>query len=159
MKNIKIYVDLDGVLCNFKKAYEALDMPNTPRKFRIVVSNLKIFENLEWMENGKKLLTKLGSLGASIEILTSRGTLNDIIGKEAIRQKNIWLDKNNINYPRNFVKIGLDKRNYSMKNTYLIDDTPGVVNNFNLGQGTAILYDDSKYLEFIIDLARKIHDL
>ena len=146
---MKIFVDMDGVLCNFKKVYETVDMPNTPRKFRTVVSHLRIFENLEWMENGKQLLSRLDSLGADIEILTSRGTHHDGIGEEAIRQKNIWLDKHGINYPRNFVKIGVDKRNYSHENTYLIDDTPKVVDSFNLGQGTALLYDDSKHSEFM----------
>lgn len=146
---MKIYVDLDGVLCNFKKVYETVDIPNTPRKFRTVVSHLKIFENLEWMENGKELLDRLGRTGADIEILTSRGTHDDVIGQEAIRQKNVWLDKHGINYPRNFVKAGIDKRNYSHENTYLIDDTPKVVDSFNLGYGTAMLYDDSKHSEFM----------
>ena len=146
---MKIFVDMDGVLCNFKKVYETVDMPNTPRKFRTVVSHLRIFENLEWMENGKQLLSRLDSLGVNIEILTSRGTHDDAIGEEAIRQKHVWLDKHGINYPRNFVKIGVDKRNFSFENTYLIDDTPKVVDSFNLGQGTAMLYDDSKHSEFM----------
>lgn len=141
---------MDGVLCNFKKVYETVDMPNTPRKFRTVVSHLRLFENLEWMENGKELLRRLEALpSANIEILTSRGTHDDIIGEEAIRQKHVWLDKHRIDYPRNFVKIGVDKRNYSLENTYLIDDTPKVVDSFNLGLGTAMLYDDSKHSEFM----------
>jgi hypothetical protein len=47
------------------------------------------------------------------------------------------------------VKIGIDKRDYSRENTYLIDDTPKVVDSFNLGQGTAMLYDDFRHSEFM----------
>ena len=156
---MKIFVDMDGVLCNFKKVYETVDMPNTPRKFRTVVSHLRIFENLEWMENGKELLARLHHLGHPIEILSSRGTHDDNIGEEAIRQKNIWLDKHGINYPRNFVKIGVDKRNFSYENTYLIDDTLKVVDSFNLGQGTAMLYDDSKHSEFMQNFEKRVWQL
>ena len=150
---------MDGVLCNFKKVYETVDMPNTPRKFRTVVSHLRIFENLEWMENGKQLLSRLDSLGVNIEILSSRGTHDDSIGEEVIRQKNIWLDKHGINYPRNFVKIGIDKRNYSHENTYLIDDTPKVVDSFNLGVGKAFLYNDTEHSEFMKNFAVHIWPL
>lgn len=158
---MKIFVDMDGVLCNFKKVYETIDMPNTPRKFRTVVSHLKIFENLEWMENGKELLGRLDAMADcnSIEILSSRGTHDDAIGEEAIRQKNVWLDKHGINYPRNFVKIGIDKRNYSRENTYLIDDTPKVVDSFNLGLGKAMLYDDSKHSEFMQNFEMRVWQL
>lgn len=136
---------MDGVICNFQKVYQSVDLPNTPKKFRHCVAHLKIFENLEWMPNGRKLLEFLETLGAEIEILSSRGTHDDAIGEEGIRQKELWLFKNGITYKKNFVKIGIDKRNYSRQGTILIDDTAKVVDSFNSGAGVALLYDDDKY--------------
>ncbi len=144
---MKIYLDLDGCVCNFKKAYDSTDLPNTPKKFKQCVSHLKIFENLEWMENGKHLINFLKSFNVPIEILTSRGTMDDVLGNEAIRQKNIWLDRNELYFPRNFVKIGIMKKDYSKPGTILIDDTLRVVEAFNSGSGKAILYNDSLYSE------------
>ena len=147
MKINKIYLDLDGCVCNFKKAYECVEMANTPRKFRTCVTHLRIFENLEWMPNGKNLVDLLKSTGVPVEILTSRGTHDNAVGEEAIRQKNLWLDNNGIEFPRNFVKIGIDKRNYSAHGSLLIDDTPKVIEAFSSGLGQGILYEDHKFQE------------
>lgn len=156
----KIYLDLDGVVCNFAKAYEAVDMPNTPRKFRTCVTHLRIFENLEFMPHGKEVLERVLLLGVDeIEILTSRGTHDDPTGEEAIRQKNLWLDKHGITFPRNFVKIGIDKRNYSTHGSILIDDTPKVVESFNQGAGKSFLYEDSKFSEYFQKLEMHIWQL
>ena len=145
---------MDGVLCNFQKVYHSVNLPNTPKKFRHCVAHLKIFENLEWMPSGRKLLEFLDTLGVEIQILSSRGTHDDVIGGEGIRQKELWLDKNGITYKRNFVKIGIDKRNYSNKGTILIDDTPKVVESFNSGAGIALLYEDAKFKEMKIELLK-----
>jgi 5'(3')-deoxyribonucleotidase len=154
----KLYLDLDGCICNFAKAYEAVDMLNAPRKFRTCVTHLRIFENLEFMPHGKELLERVSSLGP-VEILTSRGTHDNEVGEEAIRQKNLWLDKHGIHFPRNFVKIGIDKRNYSTHGSILIDDTPKVVETFNLGAGKAFLYEDSKFSEYMQKLEMHIWQL
>ena len=155
----KIYLDLDGVVCNFAMAYEAVDMPNTPRKFRTCVTHLRIFENLEFMPHGKEVLERIQLLDMPVEILTSRGTHDDVVGEEGIRQKNLWLDKHGITFPRNFVKIGIDKRNYSTQGAILIDDTPKVVESFNQGAGKSFLYEDSKFSEYFQKLEMHIWQL
>jgi hypothetical protein len=155
----KIYLDMDGVVCNFMKAYSTIDLPDTPRKFRHAVSHLRIFENLEWMPNGKELVQRLIELDIPVEILSSRGTHDDSVGEEGIRQKNLWLDREGITFPRNFVRVGEEKRNYSTQGTLLIDDTPKVIDSFNLGQGHAFLYEDSKFSEYMQKLEMHIWQL
>lgn len=146
-KITKILLDMDGVKCDFMKAYDAIQMPNSYKKFRLSVMHLRIFETLEWMPNGRALTQFLDTLEIPIELLTSRGSRDDILGNEAIRQKNVWLDKHNIQYPRNFARTGLEKVKHSLPGTLLIDDTPKVVASFRTGQGKAILYEDSKFEE------------
>ena len=57
---ITLYLDMDGVLCNFDKAYRAFDPKKEDRKkFRESVMTYKIFEDLEaWHGECRLNLTK-----------------------------------------------------------------------------------------------------
>ena len=47
---ITLYLDMDGVLCNFDKAYRQFDPEQSDRKrFRYAVLDHQIFEDLEFI--------------------------------------------------------------------------------------------------------------
>jgi hypothetical protein len=80
---------MDGVLCNFDKAYRSLRTHATDgKRFRSAVMDYKIFEDLEFMPDTQELLNYVTKLDLiTIEILTSMGTFETDQGNEAKRQK------------------------------------------------------------------------
>ena len=151
---ITLYLDMDGVLCNFDKAYRSLRTHATDgKRFRAAVMEYKIFEELEFMPDTQELLnyvTKLESI--NIEILTSMGTFEVDQGNEAKIQKQKWLDKWNIPYKANFVRSKEEKSKYAHDRAILVDDSPGCINPFNLKGGHGILHTRSS------DTIQQIHD-
>jgi hypothetical protein len=145
---------MDGVLCNFDKAYRSLRTHATDgKRFRAAVMEYKIFEELEFMPDTQELLnyvTKLESI--NIEILTSMGTFEVDQGNEAKLQKQKWLDKWNIPYKANFVRSKEEKSKYAHDRAILVDDSPGCINPFNLKGGHGILHTRSS------DTIQQIHD-
>jgi hypothetical protein len=145
---------MDGVLCNFDKAYRSLRTHATDgKRFRSAVMEYKIFEDLEFMPDTQELLnyvTKLDSI--TIEILTSMGTFEIDQGNEAKRQKQKWLDKWNIPYKANFVRSKEEKAKYAHDRAILVDDSPGCINPFNVKSGHGILHTKSS------DTIQQIHD-
>jgi len=151
---ITLYLDMDGVLCNFDKAYRSLRTHATDgKRFRAAVMEYKIFEELEFMPDTQELLnyvTKLESI--NIEILTSMGTFEVDQGNEAKIQKQKWLDKWNIPYKANFVRSKEEKSKYAHDRAILVDDSPGCINPFNIKGGHGILHTRSS------DTIQQIHD-
>jgi hypothetical protein len=145
---------MDGVLCNFDKAYRSLRTHATDgKRFRSAVMDYKIFEDLEFMPDTQELLkyvTKLDSI--QIEILTSMGTFEADQGNEAKRQKQKWLDKWNIPYKANFVRSKEEKAKYAHDRAILVDDSPGCINPFVVKGGHGILHTKSS------DTIQQIHD-
>jgi hypothetical protein len=145
---------MDGVLCNFDKAYRSLRTHATDgKRFRAAVMEYKIFEELEFMPDTQELLnyvTKLESI--NIEILTSMGTFEVDQGNEAKIQKQKWLDKWNIPYKANFVRSKEEKSKYAHDRAILVDDSPGCINPFNIKGGHGILHTRSS------DTIQQIHD-
>jgi hypothetical protein len=146
---------MDGVLCNFDKAYRAIDPENFDRKrFRYAVMDYHIFEDLEFMPDAQELLNYVCKLeGINIEILTSMGTFDDHQGFEAKRQKHVWLDKWNIPYKANFVRCKEEKAQYANENTILVDDSIGCIIPFSAKGGHGILHTKSS------DSIQQIHDI
>jgi phosphoglycolate phosphatase-like HAD superfamily hydrolase len=151
---ITLYLDMDGVLCNFDKAYRSLRTHATDgKRFRAAVMDYHIFEDLEFMPDTQELLnyvTKLDSI--TIEILTSMGTFETDQGNEAKRQKQKWLDKWNIPYKANFVRSKEEKAKYAHDRAILVDDSPGCINPFSGKGGHGILHTKSS------DTIQQIHD-
>ena len=75
MKNITLYLDMDGVLADFHKEYLKHDPDKSDRKkFRSAVMEHNIFEKLDFMPDTQELLNHVSKLqGVTIEILTSMG--------------------------------------------------------------------------------------
>ena len=139
---ITLYLDMDGVLCNFDKAYRQLDPEKADRKkFREAVFIHKIFEDLEFMPDAQILLNYVSTLeDINIEMLTSMGTFDPQQGNEAQRQKLVWLNKNNIPYKPNFVRSKEEKSKYAHEKSILVDDSVGCVKPFLASGGHGILH-------------------
>jgi hypothetical protein len=152
---ITLFLDMDGVLCNFDKAYRAIDPDKADRKkFRDAVFIHKIFEDLEFMSDAHELLDFVAKLqDIKIEILTSMGTYDELQGHEAKTQKLYWLHKHNIPYKANFVRAKQEKANFAHENAILVDDSIGCINPFNVKGGHGILHTKSS------DTIQQIHDV
>ena len=78
---IKLYLDMDGVLADFNKAYNRLrtGAPDNHERFRDAVMIYKIFEDLDFMPDTQQLLNHVSRLkDIDVQILTSMGTFDDI---------------------------------------------------------------------------------
>mgnify|MGYP003351665052 CR=1 FL=1 len=108
---IKLYLDMDGVLADFNKAFATIKTHEEDRiRFRDAVMKYQIFEDLDFMPDTQELLNHVSRLHTvSIEILTSMGTFNPEQGEQAKMQKLHWLNKHNIPYKANFVRTKTEK--------------------------------------------------
>ncbi len=148
MKVTKIYLDMDGVLCNFEKRYFDLfnETPGSSRDRKEFSQNWTNFimgdnfEKLELFPGALELLAYVRDTGIDIEILTSSGgqKYHDLVAK----QKDVWLKKQGIAYKRNVVPGRKVKSEYAAKDVILIDDTPDVIEGFNRAGGIGILHKD-----------------
>ena len=155
MKNITLYLDMDGVLADFNKEYLKHDPDKSDRKkFRASVMEHKIFEKLEYMPDAQELLNHVARLahsGLHVEILTSMGTHDPIQGKEAAAQKTVWLKAHGIPYKPNFVRSKKEKSEYATPTSILVDDSPGCISPFIEKGGHGILHHNSSETIRILD--------
>ena len=153
MDRITLYLDMDGVLTNFEKAYHAMwdEFEFDRERFTHAVLARKIFENLEWMPNGERFISGIRILESmypqlNIEMLTSTGTQRTEQKLAAIEQKTNWLNANDITWKPNFVCSKSEKSQYAIEGlTILVDDSDGCVTPFIEKGGTAFLHKDYDY--------------
>mgnify|MGYP000727930745 CR=1 FL=1 len=148
-----LYCDMDGVLCNFDKAYKALrtGAEDNPKRFRAAVMDFHIFKDLEMMPDTTELLNHVSKLNVKIEILTSTGTHDPFQGNEAKYQKHHWLDSHNIPYKANFVNSKQEKAKYATPTSILIDDSVGCIDPFNAAGGHGILHHKASETIRVLD--------
>ena len=161
---ITLYLDMDGVLCNFDKAYRVYDPEkNDRKKFRSSVMDGKIFENLEFMPNGRNVLDFVDTFrdrhNVKIEILTSMGTFDKEQGAEAKRQKLVWLEKQGITYPANFSRSKDEKALYAHQYAILFDDSIGCIEPFIQKGGHGIHHSDEEFKLSLFNFTRKVCEL
>jgi len=153
MKIEKIYLDMDGVLCDFNKRFQELfeyhpgiESLANERERKLFSPNWKKFvdtrqfSTLDWFPGGKELIEYVDSLGVRVEILSSSGGISN--HSEVRDQKVEWLCNAGLNYPVNIVPGRAIKKHFSWRNNVLIDDTLDVIEAFNQGSGTAILHEN-----------------
>jgi 5'(3')-deoxyribonucleotidase len=142
MSMITLYLDMDGVLADFRKEYFKIDPEMSDRKrFRQAVMEDLIFEKLDYMPDAQELLNYVAELeNVEVEILTSLGTFDYKQGMSAQSQKLNWLAAKNIPYKGNFVCSKQEKSKYAAKYSILIDDSIGCINPFTDRGGIGILH-------------------
>jgi Zn-dependent peptidase ImmA (M78 family) len=137
VSRLKIYCDMDGVLCDFDKRFE--DFYNvSPSEYRkkytpdksneyltkaVDEAGVQFWSKMPWMPGGKELWAKISPYNPAI--LTSPGNF-----KFAIEGKKIWIKENLSPQPKSvfFAKAGnkhlviSDKPESEIKNSILIDD-------------------------------------
>jgi len=145
----KLYLDMDGVLCNFEKRYFELfdESPSLSRNRKSFSSNWtkfiegENFATLDWFEGGQELLAYVRTIpDIQIEMLTSSGGLK--YHSEVTIQKTQWLCERGIEFKINTVPGRKLKAEYAKSTTILVDDTPDVIDSFGAAGGIAILHKD-----------------
>jgi len=149
MKVTKLYLDMDGVLCNFEKRFTDLygkdalgarDRKNFTTNWPNFIMDGN-FESLEWFPGGKELLEFIqNETDWEVEILSSSG--GEKYHTEVAAQKVMWLCDNGIPYKANIVPGRKHKTAYATPETILIDDTEDIIVNFNAAGGVGILHKD-----------------
>lgn len=154
MNDVVLYLDMDGVICNFDKFWED-KYGVSPKKDRNgsdhwleMVREHRAFANLEFMPDAAELLAWVKGLGCHVEILTSASKAPTHF--EVRAQKIEWLKKHNITYKPNFVWRPLEKSEYAGPKRILIDDTPACVEPFTRAGGVGILHKSGE-LQSTID--------
>ena len=146
---MKIYLDMDGVLCDFNHEFERMfgkrpeEWQRRRKHFYSYWKDFvedRAFERLPKHKNADELLTYVNSLGVPIEILSSSGgqTYHYIVE----RQKKLWLEKHGIDYKVNIVPGGVKKAEFADPWSILIDDSEHVIEAYRKAGGTAILHHD-----------------
>lgn len=157
MAPITLYLDMDGVLSNFEKAYRAMwdEFTFDRERFREAVMHRKIFTHLEMMPNALKFLQKIKEIESgysrhlTIEILTSTGTHRTDMKNEGMIQKTEWLLRHGITYKPNFVCAKPEKAMYAGPHKLLVDDMDGCILPFTAAGGVGLKHLDENYLETV----------
>lgn len=173
---ITIYLDLDGVVANFKDRFISLygdsdykdptqvesriDTTKNKEKFNNFVANGN-FATLELLPNAQKLLDYLININDNVkikvEILSSLGRAENL--EKVYKDKSKWLDNNNIPFARNFVTSKKYKRNFANCKSILIDDHVGNIEQFVSDGGIGILYSDNNYDTIIKEINFQVNKL
>lgn len=140
-----IYVDMDGVLCNFNKLYVEMfnvspsqtDKKDFGPNFRKLIDD-KGFEKLEPMPDFRSFITQLDFFPVPKEILSS--TARQEHHEEISRQKAAWLARMGVNYKQNFVPGKHLKAQYATPDSILIDDTISVIDAWDKAGGIGVLH-------------------
>jgi hypothetical protein len=145
----KIYVDMDGVIADFNKAYKARfklypeDTRDRKEFYGLFETFIRedCFAKLDLMDDARELIDFLNTVSTPKEILSS--TAREEFHAMIVPQKATWLNTHNIAYTQNFVPGKRHKYKYATPNSIIIDDTKSVIDDWNKAGGIGILHTDA----------------
>jgi len=149
-----LYLDMDGVLCNFNKRYTELfgEEAASTRERKEFTEQWKLFiegrnfATLDWFPGAIELLDYVKTLEGKvdIEILSSSG--GELFHDKVVVQKLHWLQTHNIPYYANITNGSRKKALYATggENRILVDDTDYVIKAFIEAGGIGIWHRDVK---------------
>lgn len=143
-----LYVDMDGVLCDFEGGFEKLVggpiTSETKKQFWKTLKGMteeehvNYWANLDWTSQGKQLWSSVANFSPTI--LSSPGTsMRQIV--EAGKRK--WINKH-LNPQPSSVIFETSKEKYADKSSILIDDREKVLNPWLAAGGIGILHKDGQ---------------
>lgn len=145
----KIYVDMDGVLCNFEKRYKELygEISETGRR-KEFKSNFKHFieteqfATLEILADARLLIDALDLMVIPKEILSS--TAYQEVYDPISMQKSRWLKTHNVTWRENYVPGKAHKWKWATPNSIIIDDTWSVIDDWRKAGGIGIHHKNTQ---------------
>jgi len=152
MKITKIYLDLDGVICDFQDRYKKLfdSLPERDDKTKTFYKNFdkfiegRNFADLNMMEGSITLIHTLEKLyeeyGIVTEILSS--TASEKRHETIKEQKEEWLKTHGITFKQNFVPGKQLKYKFAEPTALIIDDTVSVIDDWRRAGGQAIWHNN-----------------
>ncbi len=145
MKEFKLYLDMDGVICDWDGAVKklgaapaaGLDKEATQEQKQIMYDAIEkagpdFWAEMEWLEDGKKLWDLVKEYQPVL--LTSPGKFRFAPGG-----KRVWVENN---LPGVSVFIDEYKYEYAEMDSILIDDTLENISSFKAGGGEGIHHQD-----------------
>jgi phosphoglycolate phosphatase-like HAD superfamily hydrolase len=150
MKIDKIYLDMDGVICDFMKRYKEM-FKHVPRRDESTAQwhknfeqfiKTKQFETLDLEPGAESLIEFLKKQDVPVEILSS--TALPKFDKEISKQKEVWLKEHNIDFKRNFVPGKSLKYKFATPTSLIIDDTLSVIDDWKEAGGPAIQHKNAR---------------
>lgn len=145
-KGIRIFVDMDGVLTDWKKQYlkyGGQDFINSEQIDWDVTDNFSFWSTMDWIGGGKELWGMLKPLNPVI--LSSPGYSS--FSREG---KQFWI-KENLGENQSFI-LDTKKEKYADARSFLIDDMPKNIDPWENAGGEGILYKENPY-----SAARELH--
>jgi 5'(3')-deoxyribonucleotidase len=163
-KDYQLYIDLDGVLVdfnggyvdNYKKSKGTLTNYDEKEARKAYSSTgSEFWVDLKWIHGGKELWKSATSLFERVYILSSAGSGDPTRGKEIVKGKRLWINKNipELDQEKVFIVMGKDlKPQFANKASILIDDMPITIQRWNKEGGFGILHNSNHYKRTIEDL-------
>ena len=151
VENKKIFLDMDGVICDFlAEVKELFNVKNFEMWKDIKKTHWKIISekgkdfwaNMSWTKDGKDLWNYLKKNYSNIQILSA----HPLDKGESEIGKREWLRKNiGANYAANaIICLGSDKQTYADINNILIDDSDRNIRQWINNNGIGILHKNTK---------------
>jgi hypothetical protein len=152
VKITKIFLDMDGVICDFHKRYTELfgTLPERDDRKKMFHKNfdkfieVRSFATLDMMPGAIALIRSLEDLyeeyGVPTEILSS--TASEKRHEVIKEQKEEWLQKHNVLFKQNFVPGKQLKYKFASPTSLIIDDTVSVIDDWRRAGGQAIWHNN-----------------